>query len=98
MKTRKPEALTINVHEAARIAGWSEGAMRRAIAEGTVGALKVGRLLKVPRLPLLRLLGVDGPPPHMVGPKRDIANATLGPHDLKVENVQQSDTLEGGRS
>jgi excisionase family DNA binding protein len=56
------EQLTISVAEAAVISGLSEHAVRRAVREGTVPCIKIGRLMRIPRLPLLRLLGVETNP------------------------------------
>jgi excisionase family DNA binding protein len=53
------EALTLSVAEAARLTGLSEHAVRRAIRDATLPSLSVGRLLRVPRIPLLKLLGAD---------------------------------------
>jgi excisionase family DNA binding protein len=51
--------LTVSVAEAAEITGMTQHAVRRAIRDGTVPCIKVGRLIRVPRLPLLRLLGAE---------------------------------------
>jgi excisionase family DNA binding protein len=53
------EPLTLSVAQAARISGLSQHAIRRAVRDGTIASLFVGRLLRIPRMPLLRLCGVD---------------------------------------
>jgi excisionase family DNA binding protein len=55
------ERLTFSVAEAALLTGFSQHAIRRAIRDKTIPALRVGRLLRIPRRPLLRLLGIDQP-------------------------------------
>ena len=49
--------MTLTSERRRAFAGWSESAMRRAIAEGTVERSEVGRLIKIPRNPLLRAPG-----------------------------------------
>lgn len=52
-------SLTINVAEAAEITGFTQSAIRRALRDGALPSLRVGRLVRIPRIPLLKLLGVD---------------------------------------
>jgi excisionase family DNA binding protein len=47
------------VAEAASDLGVSQHFIRKAIDEGVLPAIKVGRLIRIPRLPLLRLLGAE---------------------------------------
>jgi excisionase family DNA binding protein len=51
--------LTVTIAEAARLTGFSQHAIRRAIRDGTLPSLSVGRLIRIPRIPLLKKLGVD---------------------------------------
>jgi excisionase family DNA binding protein len=55
MNTRT-EPATLSVEEAARVLGVGRRAAYRAIAAGTLPYLKVGRLVRVPRPALERLL------------------------------------------
>ena len=57
---------TVSIEEAARLCGVSRSAAYRAVHRGQLTAFRVGRKLRVPTLPLLRLLGVatdDGSEP-----------------------------------
>lgn len=54
--------LTLNVREAAALIGTSDAFVRRGVREGTIAAIRVGRLIRIPRNPLLQLLG--GSPDH----------------------------------
>jgi excisionase family DNA binding protein len=51
---------TVSIAEAARMSGFSQSAVRRAVRDGAIPSIKVGRLIRVPRIPLMRLLGVAG--------------------------------------
>lgn len=55
------ESDTYSVAEAARMLGVAERTLRRAIASGTapVPALRIGRTLRIPKVPLDRLLGLE---------------------------------------
>ena len=50
---------TVSIDEAARLCGVSRSAAYRAVHRGQLPAFRVGRKLRVPTLPLLRLLGVE---------------------------------------
>jgi excisionase family DNA binding protein len=60
--------LTLSVAEAAEITGLSQHAIRRGMRDGTIPSLAIGRLMRVPRLPLLRILGVDEAFANEIGP------------------------------
>lgn len=49
--------LTCSVRQAAELLGTSESFVRRAVAQGAIPALKVGRLVRIPTSPLLRTIG-----------------------------------------
>jgi excisionase family DNA binding protein len=51
--------LTLNVREAAELIGTSEAFVRRAVSEGVILSIRVGRLVRIPRVPLLRQLGAE---------------------------------------
>lgn len=53
------EPLTLSVAQAARATGLSAHAIRRGVRDGTLPSISIGRLIRIPRLPLLRLLGVE---------------------------------------
>lgn len=58
---RHPRPLTVSVAEASELTGFSEHAIRRAVRDEVVPSIKVGRLIRIARLPLLRLLGAETP-------------------------------------
>lgn len=51
--------LTMSVREAAKLTGLTEGFIRRGIKAGKIPVVTSGRLIRVLRVPLLRLLGVE---------------------------------------
>lgn len=50
---------TVSIEEAARLCGVSRSAAYRAVHRGELTAFRLGRKLRVPTLPLLRLLGIE---------------------------------------
>jgi excisionase family DNA binding protein len=62
------ERLTLSVAEAALLTGFSQHAIRRAIRDKTLPSLTIGRLVRVPRQPLLALLGASAD--HDTQPRR----------------------------
>lgn len=51
------QKLTLSVAETSELTGMSPHTIRRGIRERTVPSIKVGRIIRVPLRPLLRLLG-----------------------------------------
>lgn len=51
--------LTITVAEAAKLIGSSEAFVRRGIREAKIPAIRIGRIIRVAKLPLLELLGAN---------------------------------------
>jgi excisionase family DNA binding protein len=49
--------LTLSVAEAASLTGLSQHAIRRGVRDGTIPGLLVGRLVRIPRILLLKRLG-----------------------------------------
>lgn len=54
---RRP--LTISVSEAAELLGVSEKTVRAAVEKGQLEAIRVGRLIRIVRAPLLQQLGIS---------------------------------------
>lgn len=48
----------ISVSQAARLLGVGEAAVRAAVARGEIEGIRVGRLIRVKRTPLLEMLGL----------------------------------------
>ena len=51
--------LTISIAEASELTGLSKYALRKAIASGDLPRFGNGRNVRIPRLPLLRMLGIE---------------------------------------
>jgi len=60
------ERMTLKVSEAAKALGISEKSCYRAIKEGKVPSLQLGRRVLVPRYALEKLLGKPEPDPRLV--------------------------------
>jgi excisionase family DNA binding protein len=50
---------TLSVYEVASLLGFGEMAVRRAIAEGKIPAIRLGRNVRVPSAHVLRMLGIE---------------------------------------
>lgn len=51
--------LTISVAEAAELLGVSEKTVRAAVERGQIDAIRVGRLVRIVRAPLMQQLGIS---------------------------------------
>jgi len=60
---RHSKAAALTVTETADVLQVDVRTVSRACDEGQIPSLRIGRRLLIPRLPLLTLLGADGPPP-----------------------------------
>ena len=52
---------TISVREAANLSGFTYYAILRGTKEGTIPCIRIGRLIRIPRAPFLRLLCIEDP-------------------------------------
>jgi excisionase family DNA binding protein len=52
--------LTLSIVEASALTGLSEYSIRKAIAAGEIPTIGSGRIKRIPRLPLLRMCGLEG--------------------------------------
>ncbi|MCA1572374.1 MAG: helix-turn-helix domain-containing protein [Chloroflexi bacterium] len=56
---RPKQPLTLSVSEAAELLGVSEKTVRIAVEKGQIEAMRIGRLIRIVRAPLLAQLGVS---------------------------------------
>jgi excisionase family DNA binding protein len=59
-KPEQPQSLTVSVIEAARLLGVGKAAAYGAIHRGEIPAIRIGRLLRVPRKALEQMLERTG--------------------------------------
>ena len=59
--THENETLVLTVPEAGRLLGLSRNAAYQAAATGQIPVIRIGKLLKVPRVAFERMLGGEDP-------------------------------------
>ena len=62
-EARDSKTAALTVTEVAELLGIDVRTVSRGCDDGQIPSLRIGRRLLIPRLPLLTLLGADGPPP-----------------------------------
>jgi excisionase family DNA binding protein len=86
MKTQAHLPLSLSVKEAAALIGCSQRQVRQGVRDGTLPSYTLGKLIRLPRVALLRMHGIDATPN---------ANGRTASREIVADNAvsRRNDTL-----